>query len=52
MLLAFITIVIIIVCLVAGAIARRIIPKTYATINAIAWSIGGLFIAVALARLH
>lgn len=42
---------IIVICLAGGAIARRTIPKTYATINAIAWTIEGLFLAIALAGL-
>jgi hypothetical protein len=42
---------IIVICLVGDAIARRTIPKTYATFNAIAWTIEGVFLAIALAGL-
>jgi membrane-associated HD superfamily phosphohydrolase len=42
---------IIVICLAASAIARRTIPKTYATFNAIAWMIEGVFWAIALVGL-
>jgi hypothetical protein len=42
---------IIVTCLAGGAIARRTIPRTYATFNTIAWTIEGLFLAIALAGL-
>jgi uncharacterized membrane protein YeaQ/YmgE (transglycosylase-associated protein family) len=42
---------IIVIGLVGGAIARRAVPKTYATFNAIAWTIEGAFLAIALAGL-
>jgi Zn-dependent protease len=42
---------IIVIGLVGGAIARRTVPKTYAAFNAIAWTIEGVFLAIALAGL-
>jgi hypothetical protein len=42
---------IIVACLAGGAIARRTIPRTYATFNTIAWTIEGLFLAIAPAGL-
>ena len=42
---------IIVICVAGDVIARRTIPKTYATFNAIAWTIEGLFLAIALAGL-
>jgi hypothetical protein len=42
---------IIVTCLAGGVIARHTIPKTYAAFNAIAWTIEGVFLAVALAGL-